>query len=732
MRIRRLGLSRYGMFTDHTINFGERISGNPDLHIVYGANEAGKSTALSGYLDLLFAIELRSPYSFLHGYPAMRIEGDLEIGGQTHRLVRVRKRTTSLINQHGQPVADGVIANALSGIDRNAYKTMFSLDDYTLEKGGEEILRSEGDLGQLLFATSAGLVDLSIILSQLRNRADEFHKRRGRRTRFYRLRQRLRNLQADRKRLDTAASAFARLIIDRDKAKLACDAAVTERVELETKRDEIERRIQGMLWLDEIHKLREEYADLEPLPNVPQTWFNQIHRIIDQEPRLTTRQDDLNRQNQKLSEMRAALVVDHAILDLENFLTQMTDARARYVTATADLPSRRAKLSEYDRQIRTVTHRLGESSDTDPKSLVVPTIIVGELNALIEQRSGLDERVRMATSERNQAQASLIEAERSLIEISEKVGSTNEAELVRLNALTKAIQEDDYRARLAMYRQRQSELTIELDAQLAQLHPWQGTAEVLAGVRVPERNELEAWKSVLDVAATDIIQLERDKVRLLGRRDKISGRLAAKRAESGVIEDAEARELRKRRDEAWQIHRAKLDAISADTFAEHLKADDNATEIRIANAMELADLRHASENLREINLELEQNSKELTIACRRQRHVQKEVTTAVQAMVNTGAEGLSSNHTIAKLAAWTDRRANILKTLLAINRQNVEINRAGKDESHHRERLSNVMTAAGLARDSMLTLDDLVAVARSCSRGEQGSTCVIKNCTARG
>ncbi len=25
MRLRRLGLSRYGMFTDHTIDFGERI-----------------------------------------------------------------------------------------------------------------------------------------------------------------------------------------------------------------------------------------------------------------------------------------------------------------------------------------------------------------------------------------------------------------------------------------------------------------------------------------------------------------------------------------------------------------------------------------------------------------------------------------------------------------------------------------------------------------------------------
>ncbi|TJW67441.1 MAG: hypothetical protein E5V29_18225, partial [Mesorhizobium sp.] len=66
MRIRRLDLTRYGKFTDHTIDFAERTKGNPDLHIVYGPNEAGKSTALAAVLDLLFGIEMRSPYGFLH------------------------------------------------------------------------------------------------------------------------------------------------------------------------------------------------------------------------------------------------------------------------------------------------------------------------------------------------------------------------------------------------------------------------------------------------------------------------------------------------------------------------------------------------------------------------------------------------------------------------------------------------------------------------------------------
>ena len=40
MRLRRLDLTRYGKFTDFAIDFGERADGGPDLHIIYGLNEA--------------------------------------------------------------------------------------------------------------------------------------------------------------------------------------------------------------------------------------------------------------------------------------------------------------------------------------------------------------------------------------------------------------------------------------------------------------------------------------------------------------------------------------------------------------------------------------------------------------------------------------------------------------------------------------------------------------------
>lgn len=75
MRLQRLELVRYGKFTERHLDFGEAKLGEPDFHLIYGPNEAGKSTLFSGFLDLIFGIERSSPYGFLHPYQAMRIGG---------------------------------------------------------------------------------------------------------------------------------------------------------------------------------------------------------------------------------------------------------------------------------------------------------------------------------------------------------------------------------------------------------------------------------------------------------------------------------------------------------------------------------------------------------------------------------------------------------------------------------------------------------------------------------
>ena len=155
MRLNRLDLIRYGKFTGRSLDFGEARPGRADFHLVYGPNEAGKSTLFSAFLDLLFGIERLSGYGFLHPYATMRVGGVIETGGKVHSVSRIKRNQNSLLGPDDQPLPDNLFSAALGSIDRATYQMMFSLDDDSIEKGGESILKSEGELGALLFSASS-------------------------------------------------------------------------------------------------------------------------------------------------------------------------------------------------------------------------------------------------------------------------------------------------------------------------------------------------------------------------------------------------------------------------------------------------------------------------------------------------------------------------------------------------------------------------------------------------
>ena len=711
MRLDRLALTRYGIFSDRVIDFGEPVQGEPDLHVVYGPNESGKSTALAAFLDLLFAFEHRSPYGFAHGYDAMQVEADLSIGGAVRRLVRIRKRHGSLLDESGRSVPDDLLVNALGGMNREIYRAMFSLDDDSLEAGGEEILRSEGDLGQLLFATGAGLVELSETLNRLRASAEGFHKSRSRGTELHTLKTRLEQLEREKKTLDTAASAHARLAAERDAASNAYDEAIALRAKLEADREEAVRRMDGLRQLAQIRPIRKELANLQKLPETPHLWFTQIPDLVADEPRLTERVKGLRDQQRNLHEEREALVLDEAILQLKDRLASLDKGRARFVTAEDDLPRRRTKLAEHLGTIDAVVRRLNKAADTDPRTLVIPAGTVGVLNELIERRSGIEERLRASAEELEAAKAAAATATDDFAKISNGA-DTNHDVIRRLNEIMEKIQSDDFAARLALHDEQRRDLKAQIDEQLAQLHPWSGEAKGLAGVRVPEREEMQNWSSALDEAHREIERIGREKTRLTTESRRLSEQAERRAAETGVIGDEEAERLRALRNEAWTLHRAALDEESADTFEERLKDDDAATSGRIAHATGLAELRQAADALRNVESDIARNEEELMQARGDQHAALDRIASAVAVMSRTGASDMPSDISLAKLSGWMERRAGILETLARLDRESAEIDRAQRDALDHRQRLSEALTAASLAHNPDGALMDLIEIAR--------------------
>lgn len=346
MRLRRLDLTRYGKFTDYSIDFGEHIVGTPDLHIVYGLNEAGKSTSLSAYLDLLFGIEDRTKYSFLHQGKAMEIGACLEFDGQVHEFKRVKQRSNSLLNEQGQPVNEALLSVPLAGLTRDAYRMMFSLDDQTLEDGGNAILESKGDLGELLFSASAGLAGISSTLEAAITEADGIFRKRASSTKIAVLKRQIAELKSQRDDIDVQASAYRSLTTALEQAEAAYDAVMKEIGTAKARHDEIARVLRVHPLTAEYRQRAEQLSDYADLPSPPAEWASALPDLIVEETRLQTQLAGIGQREQKAREELEGLVVEIPLLEMADQLDQLSDATARYATAQEDLPKRKQALSE--------------------------------------------------------------------------------------------------------------------------------------------------------------------------------------------------------------------------------------------------------------------------------------------------------------------------------------------------------------------------------------------------
>ncbi|HMO30540.1 AAA family ATPase, partial [Enterovirga sp.] len=353
------------------------------LHVVFGPNEAGKSTAFAAFLDLVFGIGAQSPFDFLHPYSTMRIGGALEFEDGIREFARIKRAQNSLLDAEDRPVPEGAIRGDLGGIERDAYRTMFSLDDETLEKGGESILASRGDLGQLLFSASAGLAHLSRRLVDLRSEADGFYRYRARSGALADLKERLRELKEERETFDTLASDHARLVETRDRSRASYDEALAERTAHQGRIDEIGRHLAALPRLAALRDLRERLAPLAEVPDAPPGSAEELRDLQREEIEIGVQAAAAAGEIARYEDEAAGIVVDEAAFRLAGRAERMAELRARHVTAEKDLPERRLQLRDLDRAIAAILRRIGREGEPEPRRLVLTAATVGRLRKLI-------------------------------------------------------------------------------------------------------------------------------------------------------------------------------------------------------------------------------------------------------------------------------------------------------------------------------------------------------------
>ena len=187
MRFDALHLKAFGPFSD--TSFLIEKNGDPDLTIIYGQNEAGKSTLLRAIDNALFSIPRTFSDDFVHRKNDIRVGATLSQGDQTLSFLRKSGAKNTLLDSQTESVlAENSLEPFLQNTDRAYFTQMFGLNTKQLREGAQAILSGEGSVGEILFSASKGGSSVTHALKDLNEQADLlFKSRRSQNLKIYQL-----------------------------------------------------------------------------------------------------------------------------------------------------------------------------------------------------------------------------------------------------------------------------------------------------------------------------------------------------------------------------------------------------------------------------------------------------------------------------------------------------------------------------------------------------------------
>lgn len=168
MRFHRITIPAFGPFTDFSLDFPAQSEGGGDFHIIYGPNEAGKSSFLRAIYGFLFGIPGQSSDNFIHEYSALRILAEIEdSSGDIHIFQRRKGNRNTLLDEDGAAQSEMSLQNLFSQVDYDYFSSMFGLGSRELREGADELLRGDGRLGEALFSAQLGGTPVDKVMKTL-------------------------------------------------------------------------------------------------------------------------------------------------------------------------------------------------------------------------------------------------------------------------------------------------------------------------------------------------------------------------------------------------------------------------------------------------------------------------------------------------------------------------------------------------------------------------------------
>jgi uncharacterized protein YhaN len=706
----------FGCFTDAKLDFS-----GPDhsFHVIYGSNEAGKSTALRALTGLLYGIPARTADAFLHDMRELRLAGELQRSdGECFPFVRRKGNRDTLLDTEGKPIPDKRLLEFLGGTSEEVFVTMFSIDHDSLTRGGNDLLAGKGDVAESLFQAGTGITSLRQVLATLGAEAEQLFKPRSSTALVNRAiedyaaaNKRSRDLAVPPRQWTQQSAALEAKKQELNDIKLRLS-------ELNARREQLNR---FRLALPHVTRRKELLQQLETLGSV--TLLPESAPRDREEAQRSQR--DARRRKEEAQDKLDKLSAEVEQLQLPQELLAQTDAVASiyerldsYRQAMGDFPKVGAEQSQLENDARTILSEVKPGLPlADSETLRLSVVQRTRIRTLADRHRTLQERLR-GTSERTESARMQWEEKRQAL--MKTLAPKDACELER--TLDRVRKQGDLEATLRTETNELRTVEEQAAAELKRLPLWTGTLEQLETLPVPALETVEHFETVLNALNSEQNLLNTQREENHQRKAKVEEGMQTLQIGGATPTEQDLQQARERREQGWQLIRQAWLEGTSDPLRE--KAFDperslvDAYEKSVADADVIADrLRREADRVAKLAAlladkegserraaELEATQSELTVRLKAWQEQWRE------AWQVAGIAPLSPK----EMRGWLNRHTALLAQVRDLRQRRQSVNQMEQRIEEHIKELDEALGALGEpARRELETLSALVQRSQS-------------------
>ncbi len=361
MIIDRLIVERYGHFERLELDLG---AGRGGLTVIYGDNEAGKSTLLQSVRDLFFGIDDRTPLAFRYDYKSILLRAKLrDSAGQRLDVERRKKRKASLTGTLSSQAGVAEInaeefAAYFGGVKADLYNALFGFSLENLQRGAVA-LESAG-LKEVLggSALGGGGDRIASVLADLEHESRDLYRKQGKVRPINRSLTTIKETQQLLRDSTLQQSAYQGLTRRQAEIHERFQSADRDIAALRTRRDRVSLLLRAAADFRELAALDAELAAASE--GLTEDEARRARQLLAEASAVRPRLQSLDAELARMEERIASLTVDEALLAEEATVERLGRGLGHLTALRREVPAERAALDAEALRLREEAGEVGE------------------------------------------------------------------------------------------------------------------------------------------------------------------------------------------------------------------------------------------------------------------------------------------------------------------------------------------------------------------------------------